>query len=160
MRHHSLLPSGCATIVRGTHQDIPVTSDPSGAQVTADNQAWGLTPTIVQLERKRPHVITIELDGYHSVTATITSRQQGDALAGNCLIGGIPGMAVDSATGASYGLTPESIHVSLMPLYGATPEHVPRQHIQRTTIKKQSPVPVLVFMAFLAVTVFLILPDE
>lgn len=69
-------------------------------------------------------------------------------------------MAVDSATGASYGLTPESIHVSLMPLYGATPEHVPRQHIQRTTIKKQSPVPVLVFMAFLAVTVFLILPDE
>ena len=114
MRHHSLLPSGCATIVRGTHQDIPVTSDPSGAQVTADNQAWGLTPTIVQLERKRPHVITIELDGYHSVTATITSRQQGDALAGNCLIGGIPGMAVDSATGASYGLTPESIRASLL----------------------------------------------
>ncbi len=66
-------------------------------------------------------------------------------------------MAVDSATGASYGLTPE---VSLMPLYGVTPEHVPRQHIQRTTIEKQSPVPVLVFMAFLAVTVFLILPDE
>ena len=45
----------------------------------------------------------------------------GKAMAGNCCIGGIPGMAVDAYTGAANSLSPEVIHAELIYLDGARP---------------------------------------
>jgi hypothetical protein len=64
-----LLLSSCATMVNGTTQQIPVTSDPPGAVVTVDcgdaPLYGGLTPAVLNLERKaEPCFVTIAKEGY------------------------------------------------------------------------------------------------
>jgi hypothetical protein len=103
---------GCATIVKGTHQIIPVSSDPSGAAVLVDGQRMGSSPTTLNLSRKVNHVVTIESEGYEVENIAI-SRSIGGAVAGNIVAGGFIGWGVDAATGAQYNLYPESINVRL-----------------------------------------------
>ena len=56
----------CATIIRGTSQKIPVTSNPSGAKVTVDGKEMGYAPLILKLKKKKKsHVIRIEKQGYN-----------------------------------------------------------------------------------------------
>ena len=116
----SVALSGCATIVRGTNQDIPVSSYPSGADIIVDGILYGKTPTTIQLHRGRPHQLTLELQGYQPYYVSFRSNM-GKAMAGNCCIGGIPGMAVDAYTGAANSLSPEAIHAELIYLDGTRP---------------------------------------
>jgi hypothetical protein len=60
----AILLQGCATLVRGTSQKVPVTSAPAGARVLVDGKDAGLTPLLLKLKRKRPVVIRIEKEGY------------------------------------------------------------------------------------------------
>jgi len=45
------LSTGCASIVKGTTQAVPISSDPSGADVLVDGNLVGTTPTTVELKR-------------------------------------------------------------------------------------------------------------
>jgi uncharacterized protein YceK len=60
----AMLLEGCATVVRGTSQKIPVTSAPAGARVFVDGKEAGTTPFLLKLKRKKPAVIRIEREGY------------------------------------------------------------------------------------------------
>jgi predicted small secreted protein len=60
----ALLLQGCATVVRGTSQKIPVTSAPSGAKVLVNGKDAGTTPLILKLKRRKPAVIRIESEGF------------------------------------------------------------------------------------------------
>jgi len=60
----ALVLQGCATVVRGTSQKIPVTSTPVGAKVLVDGKDAGTTPLILKLKRRKPAVIRIEQEGY------------------------------------------------------------------------------------------------
>ncbi len=111
----SLLASGCASIVKGTTQLIPVSSDPTGAQVRLDGNNVGSTPTSVEVKRKGDHLMTIEKSGYKSESVAIT-RNIGGAVYGNILAGGLIGWGVDAISGAQYNLSPATINVSLTPL--------------------------------------------
>jgi len=55
----ALLASGCASMVNGRWQDVPVDSFPSGANVTVDcgeaKRNGGTTPTVVKLQRGADH---------------------------------------------------------------------------------------------------------
>jgi hypothetical protein len=42
-----LLAASCATIMRGSTQDVGIASSPTGARVTVDNQPRGTTPVIL-----------------------------------------------------------------------------------------------------------------
>ena len=99
--------TGCATVTRGTTQDIPVSSVPSGAQVIINNQFWGVTPVIANLDRRDRHNLVIQLEGYEPFLTTIAS-QRDMASAGNRLVGGLPGAAVN------FVLTPETVHAVLV----------------------------------------------
>lgn len=46
--------SGCATIVKGTTQKVPVASDPPDADVIVDGNLSGQTPTTVVKNMARP----------------------------------------------------------------------------------------------------------
>lgn len=120
--------TGCATVVRGTSQDISISSNPVGASITIDNTHFGVTPTIVSLYRGDSHNVLIYLDGYEPLTARINSRTDA-AIAGNCLLGGIPGIAIDAVTGSAKILTPDVISVALVPVDGSLPpiQQPPRQ---------------------------------
>lgn len=110
--------TGCATIVKGTTQQIPVASDPPGAEVTADGQLIGQAPVTVTLERKRDHLITVSKEGYSQKSIAIT-KSTGGAVWGNLLAGGLIGWGIDATSGAQYNLSPESISVQLTPVGGS-----------------------------------------
>jgi PEGA domain len=106
--------SGCATIIQGSTQEIPVTSSPTGATVSVDGSLRFQTPTKLQLTRKEPHRIEISLEGYHPEIIELRSVSSA-ATAGNILIGGLVGYAIDQSSGAAFRLVPEVIEVSLRP---------------------------------------------
>lgn len=107
--------AGCATIVKGTSQKVPVASDPTGADVIVDGNLSGQTPTTVVLKRKNDHLITLEKTGYQSTSVAVV-KNVGGAVWGNILAGGLIGWGVDAADGAQYNLVPVTINVKLAPV--------------------------------------------
>jgi len=110
----SVFQTGCATIVKGTHQDVPISSEPSGASVLVDGVRQGSTPTNLRLSRKQSHVVTLEMEGYEAENVTL-KPSMGGAVAGNIIAGGLIGWGVDASTGAQYNLHPESVSARLRP---------------------------------------------
>lgn len=106
--------SGCATIMTGTTQKVPITSTPSGAVAKADGTLGGVTPCTFTLERKTDHTIEISKEGYRTASVILRHTVSG-ATAGNALIGGLIGLGVDATTGAMYKLVPERVDVVLEP---------------------------------------------
>lgn len=106
------LTTGCATIVKGTTQGVPVSSDPSGADILVDGMLVGTTPTDIELKRKRDHLIVIEKKGYAPKSVAVV-KNVGGAVWGNILAGGLIGWGVDATSGAQNNLSPKTIHVKL-----------------------------------------------
>jgi uncharacterized protein YceK len=104
--------SGCATIMTGTTQKVPITSTPSGAVAKADGTLAGVTPCTFTLERKSDHTVEISKEGYRTVSVVLRHTVSG-ATAGNALIGGLIGIGIDATTGAMYKLVPERVDVVL-----------------------------------------------
>ena len=104
--------SGCATIMTGATQKVPVTSNPSCAIAKVDGGMVAITPTIFNLERKTDHTIEISKDGYRVATVILRHTLSG-ATAGNILVGGTIGIAVDGCSGAMFKLVPERVDVNL-----------------------------------------------
>ena len=110
------LLGGCATTLRGTTDVLVVESDPPGAAVDVSG-ATGSTPATFKLRRKGNYVVTISKDGYEPVTVNVTHKivAAGSAgMAGNILLGGIIGAAVDAGSGAMFDLVPNPIKVKLV----------------------------------------------
>ena len=106
---------GCATIVHGGRQKIPVKSTPSGATVTI-NKIRVNTPGVIKLSRFEPTaVLRFEKEGYEPVEVTLVRTMDG-WIWGNVAIGGIIGVAIDFATGAAYQLSPNQVNVTLKAL--------------------------------------------
>jgi len=103
--------SGCATIVNGPNQKIPISSTPTGAAVVIDDKFEGTTPTVATLRRETNHFVKIALSGYDPVEVSLHSEISGWVW-WNILFGLI-GIAIDASTGAGFKLTPEELAVDL-----------------------------------------------
>jgi hypothetical protein len=108
-----VVAQGCASVVKGTTQSIPVASDPSGADILVDGKVMGQTPKTLALKRKGTYVVTIQKPGFEQQSVPIV-RSIGGAVWGNAIIGGLIGWGVDAASGAQYNLSPESMSVRLL----------------------------------------------
>ncbi|HWL41052.1 MAG TPA: PEGA domain-containing protein [Gemmatimonadaceae bacterium] len=104
--------SACASIMHGKSQDVGISSSPTGATVTIDNQSGGQTPFIANLSRKDNHIVKLELAGFAPAEMTLTRKTSGWVW-GNILFGGLIGLAVDAITGGLYNLTPEQLTSTL-----------------------------------------------
>ena len=104
--------AGCATIMNQTKQSIGISSAPTGASVTVDNQPQGKTPVVANLSRKDNHIVKLELEGYQPFEATLTRRVSG-WIWGNVAFGGLIGLAIDAISGGMYKLTPDQITAEL-----------------------------------------------
>jgi uncharacterized protein YceK len=104
--------TGCASIMHGTSQDVGISSSPTTATVTVDNQGGGQTPYIAHLSRKDNHVVKLALPGYAPAEMTLTRKTSGWVW-GNIVFGGLIGLAVDAMTGGLYNLTPEQLSSTL-----------------------------------------------
>ena len=112
-----LVTGGCASITRGTTDALVITSEPSGASVRLSNGNSGVTPATFVLPRKHNTVVTIKKEGYEEVVVNVVSQVDaagGAGMAGNVLLGGIIGAAVDASTGAMKSLKPNPVAVTLV----------------------------------------------
>ncbi len=107
--------TGCGLVTHGTSQWIQCETSPPGAQVSSANGASCSSPCVVNLQRKKDGVLTIERQGYETVTLPIRSVLSG-ASAGNVLLpGALVCFAVDVVSGAGYRLVPGHVDVTLEP---------------------------------------------
>jgi hypothetical protein len=123
-----LFSSGCATITRGTQDTLIVESDPPGADVTLSNGLSGKTPATFKLPRKETVVVKISRDGYEPVEINVVPQIVGAGaagMAGNVILGGVIGAAVDAGTGSMKDLKPNPVSVKLFPLAPSVAETQP-----------------------------------
>jgi len=102
----ALLPlMGCATIIRGTEQQVSINTNPVGAKVEFSNGQSCSSPCSIKSKRDTALQITISMDGCATQTATMIPQLAG----GGVLLGGI----IDYGTGAVYDLQPNPLTVTL-----------------------------------------------
>ncbi|HVT26450.1 MAG TPA: hypothetical protein VHE81_00385, partial [Lacipirellulaceae bacterium] len=83
------------------------------------------TPGVVSLKRNRHYFLparytaTFEAPGYAPTEVPIRSTVN-PWIIGNIVIGGVPGLIVDNATGAAWQPRHSEIHSQLLPLNGPT----------------------------------------
>ncbi|OQX04418.1 MAG: translation initiation factor 2 [Thiothrix lacustris] len=112
----TLLNSGCATITRGSEQDLKVESEPVGASVTLSNGMKGTTPANFKVPRKNALTVMVAKPGYKTATVQVTpeTSENGTAgLIGNAVFGGVIGIGVDATSGALNDLKPNPVKVTL-----------------------------------------------
>ena len=115
----AVLLSGCATVAHGRFQQIPVVSDPAGAQVALDcgrgAKDAGVTPVVVKVRRNAEAcAITLTHEGYRPTTVTL-SRHWSGWVWGNLLLGDafLAGAVIDLADGAFYKQAPHKVKVTM-----------------------------------------------
>lgn len=106
---------GCASVVRGTHQDVEITALPEASSVhhQASGRQW-TTPASIFLERKSRHVLIIHASGYRSQQVYIRSEANFGWWIVDAFSLGI-GNALDALIGGLFDLRPERVHVVLEP---------------------------------------------
>jgi len=120
-----LVLSACATVTRGTTEQIQILSDPPGAQVHTSLGHSCVTPCTLQFARKDEFTVSYSKPGYVAQEVPVTTRVAGAGaagFAGNVILGGVVGMAADVATGSALEHVPNPVTVTLEPV-GANRSH-------------------------------------
>ncbi len=127
--------SACTSVVRGTKQKYPITSQPSAAsvvikQVFATGEKAGkevrpgtqqvcTTPCFLKIKRGRNITVTVSKAGYKTqqvlVESKVTGSGVGTMTAGNFLLGGGIGAIVDASNGSTRSLYPDHVDAILVP---------------------------------------------
>lgn len=113
---------GCASVTRGTTENISISSTPAGAtaEITGlDIPTACVTPCVVQAKRNADITVTVNKEGYEPQVIPLTKEIPGSGaagFAGNVLLGGLVGMGVDAATGAALDHKPNPVIVTLQPV--------------------------------------------
>ena len=106
-----VLSVGCATVTKGTSQTVTVTTDPPGARCTLTREGAILaaiqpTPGSMSIEKSGKDVsVSCELAEYKDTTGVFEAKFAG-ATAGNIILGGVIGAAIDASSGAMHEYEP------------------------------------------------------
>jgi hypothetical protein len=103
--------TGCGTLVNGMRQDLTVTSDPGGAEVSIDGVPRGTTPVVAAVSRRHAHVVKVEQPGYHPIETSVVQETSAWEW-GNVISWGPIGVVVDALTGGMYYLSQDRVNVS------------------------------------------------
>src|SRR5262249_56693642 len=125
----------CASIMSGRYADVSVATNPAGAHVAIHDDvnrevASFTSPGVAKLRRNRKFLMparytaTIESPGYQTAKVPIHSTANPWIFA-NVILGGVPGLVVDGATGAMYQPSPSKIQQDLAPIPGSPPFEPP-----------------------------------
>jgi hypothetical protein len=112
----ALSTAACATVTRGTTNQVQFISEPVGAEVKTTLGQTCITPCMVEVSRKSEFVAVFSKDGYQDASIPVQTRVAGSGaagFAGNVIIGGVVGMVADAATGATLEHYPNPVSVTL-----------------------------------------------
>ncbi|MCG2630126.1 PEGA domain-containing protein [Bradyrhizobium sp. WYCCWR 13023] len=118
----SVMLGGCASVTRGTTENISISSTPSGVEAVVSGlevPTTCMTPCSVVVKRNADVSITFQKEGYEPQIVPLSRDiQTGGAagFAGNLLLGGAIGMGVDAATGAATDHKPNPVIVTMQPV--------------------------------------------
>lgn len=116
---------GCATVVRGTTEQVTITAEPPHAAIrTSLGHHCPASPCVVTVDRKLAFDAYAEAPGYQPGSIAITTQMSGGGaagMAGNVLVGGVIGIGVDAVTGATLDHVPNPAHIALAPVHRAEP---------------------------------------
>ncbi|MBR1196404.1 PEGA domain-containing protein [Bradyrhizobium sp. AUGA SZCCT0240] len=118
---------GCASVTRGTTENISISSTPAGATAEIsglDVPTACVTPCVVQAKRSADIIVTVNKEGYEPQIIPLTKEVPATGaagFAGNVLLGGVVGIGVDAVTGAALDHKPNPVIVTLQPLSPAQP---------------------------------------
>jgi hypothetical protein len=107
--------SGCATVTRGTTNEVSFESTPSGATVLTSLQQTCVTPCMLEVARNQSFTATFNLEGFEPQTVPVTTQVAGAGaagMAGNLILGGVVGVVVDASTGAMNEHVPNPVIVT------------------------------------------------
>lgn len=111
--------AGCASVTRGVNEDVVIQYEPADATVTTSlNHTCTSSPCTVQVARKKEFQVAASKPGYQPQTVQVNTKVSGEGaagFAGNVLIGGVVGMGVDAATGATLNHSPNPVIIKLVP---------------------------------------------
>jgi hypothetical protein len=129
---------GCASVTRGTTENISITSTPSGVEATVsglDVPTACITPCAIVAKRSADISISFAKPGFETEVVTLTKEVPATGaagFAGNVLAGGLIGMGVDAATGAALDHKPNPVIVTMKPIGPAAqprPARPPRKPV-------------------------------
>ena len=108
----------CATVTRGTSTAFEIQTTPIGAKATTSlGVMCEPTPCVIpKVSREAEFTVTLEKEGYKTTTHNVSHKTAGSGgagMAGNVLLGGIIGAAIDGNNGATQDLVPNPLVVTL-----------------------------------------------
>jgi hypothetical protein len=109
---------GCATVIRGTTDQIGFNSTPSGAEVHTSNGLSCVTPCTLTVKKNEEFVATFEKPGFQPQQVPVARVVVGAGVAstaGNVIAGGVIGLGVDAMTGAGYDHVPNPVNAVMAP---------------------------------------------
>jgi hypothetical protein len=118
---------GCASVTRGWSEQMQISSQPEGAEVRTSLSQQCVTPCTLTVQRKDEFSVTFAKPGYQPQTIQVNTRLAGGGaagFAGNVLLGGVIGMGVDAASGATLEHHPNPVVAVLQPV--AAPGRPPK----------------------------------
>lgn len=130
----ALMCAGCATVTRGTTEQVQVLSDPPDAVAQTSLGHQCRTPCTLTVSRKDEFTVAFEKEGYGRQQVPVIveiSGAGGTAFAGNLLLGGVIGMGTDAVTGAAYSHAPNPVSVVLHPEATAEPKKMAKRSAKR-----------------------------
>jgi hypothetical protein len=107
---------GCASITRGTTEALVIDSVPAGADVSVSNGMRCTSPCTLTAKHKDNLTIDLTKPGFKPMRVSVVSEIAGAGaagMAGNVLLGGLIGAAIDVGTGATKHLVPNPVNVTL-----------------------------------------------
>ncbi|WP_067334378.1 translation initiation factor 2 [Stappia indica] len=116
----AVLVSGCASVVRGTSEDVVINVEPADAEVTTTlGHSCKQSPCTIEVSRKKTFMVRAEKEGYKPGQVFVDTKVSGGGaagLAGNILLGGVVGVGVDAISGATLDHTPNPVYITLVPV--------------------------------------------
>ncbi len=125
---------GCASVTRGTTENISISSTPSGAEATItglDVPTACVTPCAIVAKRNADIAVSFAKPGYEPEVVELTKEVPvtgAAGFAGNVIAGGLVGMGVDAVTGAAQDHKPNPVIVTLRPVASQPVPRAGRPH--------------------------------
>ena len=119
------LATACASVTQGTTQSVSITTEPAGAACTVSREGQQIgvvnpTPGTITVS-KSSRALDVRCTRPGSNTAAVSVPSTTAAMtAGNLLVGGVVGLAVDASTGAKNQY-PANVALTLTPMAPEAP---------------------------------------
>lgn len=112
-----ILASSCATIFKGSDQEVSIDSNVKGAEISLNGATIGTTPFHGKIKRQSGAKLILSKAGYESKTILLDTNVE-PLFFGNILSGGVFGSSTDYGSGAMYQYSPGNIVVDLKEISG------------------------------------------